>query len=577
MPLWTNAPWWFHASWLLCVLGWITPSAAQPVAPAGAVVVEDRVVLALRAPVGSFSAAERAAIVNGRIERVLGSPGLHPAQLEVRATDADNLLLVTGDFPLLEVTPGDAAAEQSTPAELAERWNRILRERLTEVKPLHKPHRQEHRISFRPLLVVSLLAFAVPLFVSRLRRFRLPVVVGEILVGILIGRSGLGLVHYDSWLQFLAEFGFAFLMFLSGLEIDFNLLRAGSTAETTDAGKHTWRRNPMVLAGVTFGLTLVLALGVSFALSAAGLIRYPWMMMLVLSTTSLGMVVPVLKERGETATRFGQTLLLSALVADFATMLLITLAAGLLSGGTTLRLFLVLLLLGAFAAAVRLGTWAVRSERVLKAVGNLAKGTSQLPVRGSLALMLVFVALSEQLGTEVILGAFLAGVLLSLLLRGGGVELRHKLEAFGFGFFIPVFFIMVGVRFDLRALIARPEGLQLAFWLILGALLIKLGASLPFRWLVSWRETLAGGSLLASRLSLIIAAAEIGLRLGLFSETVHASIICVALVTCLVGPLGFQALMPRQVTPHPETSDPTDLPGPRHLREVRVLTKRTAV
>lgn len=536
---------WWRSVCVLFLLGVIAPAAAQPVASAGAVAVEDRVVITLRAPVGSFSAAERAAIVNGRIERVLASPELRPEQLEVRPAADESLLLVTGDFPLLEVTTADAAVEGVTPAVLADRWGDTLRERLVEIKPLHRPHRAEHRISFLPLLVVALLAFAVPLCVSRLRRFRLPVVVGEILVGIVIGRSGLGLVHYDSWLQFLAEFGFAFLMFLSGLEIDFNLLRPQRALPEQPAGRHSWRQNPVALAGLTFGITLLLALGVSQALAAAGLVRYPWLMMLVLSTTSLGMVVPVLKERGETGTRFGQTLLLSALVADFVTMLLITLAAGFLSRGPSLRLFLVLILLAAFAAAVRLGSWAVRSERFLNAVGHAAKGTAQLPVRGSLALMLIFVALSEQLGTEVILGAFLAGVLLSLLLRGNGVELRHKLEAFGFGFFIPVFFIMVGVRFDLGALFARPEGLQLAFWLVLGALAIKFGAALPFRWLVGWRETLAGGALMASRLSLIIAAAEIGLRLGLFTETIHASVVCVALVTCVLGPLGFQALMPR--------------------------------
>jgi len=549
--------WWLYG----CLLGYLAgavPGFAQPAAPAGAVAVEDRVVITLTAPVGSFSAAERAAIVNGRIERVLASPELHPEQLEVRTAADESLLLVTGEFPLLEVTAADAAVEGVTPAELAARWGDTLRERLVEIKPLHRPHRQAHRLSFLPLLVVALLAFAVPLCVSRFRRFRLPVVVGEILVGIVIGRSGLGLVHYDSWLQFLAEFGFAFLMFLSGLEIDFNLLRPQRPLSEEAAGQHTWRQNPVALAGLTFGITLVLALGVSQALAAVGLVRYPWLMMLVLSTTSLGMVVPVLKERGETGTRFGQTLLLSALVANFVTMLLITLAAGFLSRGPSLRLFLVLILLAAFAAAVRLGSWAVRSERFLNAVGHAAKGTSQLPVRGSLALMLIFVALSEQLGTEVILGAFLAGVLLSLLLRGSGAELRHKLEALGFGFFIPVFFIMVGVRFDLGALVARPEGMQLAAWLILGALAIKLGAALPFRWLVPWRETLAGGALMSSRLSLIIAAAEIGLRLGLFTETIHASVVCVALVTCVAGPMGFQLLMPRPVVPAGDTADTGD-------------------
>lgn len=325
---------------------------------------------------------------------------------------------------------------------------------------------------------------------------------------------------------------------LSGLEVDFNLLQRARAAGETP---HAWRRNPLLIAGLTFGLTLLLAAGFALALARAGVVRHPWMMALLLSTTSLGMVVPVLKEQQATGTRFGQTLLISALVADFVTMFLITFAAGALSHGPSLRLFLVLGLVGVFLAAVRIGSWASRSERVLRAFAGVSR-SAQVGVRGSLALMLVFVALSEQLGAEVILGAFLAGVLLSLLLRGNGTELRHKLEALGFGFFIPVFFIMVGVRFDLAALLARPESWTLALWLLLGAFVIKLVSALPLRWLVSWRETFAGGLLLSSRLSLIIAAAEIGLRLGLFTETVHAAAICVALVTCLVGPLGYQAL-----------------------------------
>ena len=167
-------------------------------------------------------------------------------------------------------------------------------------------------------------------------------------------------------------------------------------------------------------------------------------------------------------------------------------------------------------------------------------------MRGSLFLMLVFVAISAQLGTEVILGAFLAGVLLALFTRDEkSSDLRAKLEAMGFGFFIPIFFVMVGARFDLSALTGSSAGLILAPELIVGAFAIKILAALPFRGLVSWRETLAGGFLISSRLSLIIAAAEIGQRLGLFPEAVYAALIAVALVTAVVGPLGFNLLMPR--------------------------------
>ena len=146
----------------------------------------------------------------------------------------------------------------------------------------------------------------------------------------------------------------------------------------------------------------------------------------------------------------------------------------------------------AFVALLRLGRWLSGHPGIADTFGRLRHATSQVAVRGSLALMLLFVALSETLGTEVILGAFLAGVLLALLSPQDDStgELREKLEALGFGFFIPIFFILVGVRFDLRALAASPQSLTLALLLILSAFAIKMLASLPFRLLVSWRETL---------------------------------------------------------------------------------------
>jgi Kef-type K+ transport system membrane component KefB len=144
--------------------------------------------------------------------------------------------------------------------------------------------------SFLPLLLVVVLAFFVPVLLARFRR--IPVVVGEILAGIIVGPSVLGLVHGDEpTLELLAEIGFAFLMFLSGLEIDFSILFAASKRKQGNG------LSPLLLAGLSFVLTLILALPIGFGLTSAGFVRDPWMMTLILSTTSLGIVVPVLKER----------------------------------------------------------------------------------------------------------------------------------------------------------------------------------------------------------------------------------------------------------------------------------------
>lgn len=510
---------------------------------AGAVVVGDRVAFTLRTGVGSISAAERAGIVNRRIGQILTDPKLAPEALAVVPSDGGPLIALPG-LNLLQVTAADARAEETTPEELADRWNRTLRSTLIQVKPLHRgAEGGHHGVSFMPLLLVSALAFLVPLLAARFRRVPVPVVVGEILVGILIGRSGLNLVTYDSWLQFLAEFGFAFLMFLSGLEVDLDLL-ARSPGDMA-SGRRSWRQNPVAVASIVVGVTLLLSVAVALLLTRMGLLDRPWMMALILATVSLGLVVPTLKERGLTSTSYGQTLLLTALLADFVTMFLITIVAGWVASGPTLRLFLGLLVVVAFAVALRAGRALQRAPQITSVFEGFTHATAQLPLRGSLALMLAFVALSETLGTEVILGAFLAGVLLAIVGGKGSLELHHKLEALGFGFFIPIFFIMVGARFDLGALVASRQGLLLAPLLIAAAFAVKMVGALPFRAMFSWRETLAGGLLIAPGLSLVIAAAEIGRRLGLFSEPLHAALIAVALVTGVGGPLGFQLLLPR--------------------------------
>lgn len=520
--------------------------ANGPEQQAGAVVAGDKVMFSLHAAVASISPTERAAIVNQRVDRILSDKNLSPQDIHTVARPNGNVEIALGDMPIIGVTAQDAEAAGQSAEDLAAAWATRLRETLIEVKPLYRPADKEH-VSFLPLLLVSALAFAVPLLAARLKRFTVPVVVGEILAGIVIGRSGLHLVHYHSSLQFLAEFGFAYLLFLSGLEVNLRALRPEPEAGDSPDGEGTPRARvrPAAVAILVFSLTLALSGVFAGILTWVGLLRQPWLVMLVLSTTSLGLVVPILKERRMVSTRLGQVLLMAALLADFVTMFLITIVTGWIAQGFTLKLFVGLSIFAVFLAAVRIG-FAVQGARRLDHLWEGFKHpTSQTQVRGSLALMLVFVAVAEQLGTEVILGAFLAGVLLSVFGRQIGPSLHEKLETLGYGFFIPIFFIMVGVRFDVLALVTDPHGVLLAVLLVVGAFCIQLGSSLALRLVASWRETVAGGFLLSSRLSLVIATAEIGLRLGLFSEAVHGAIICVALVTCIGGPMGFQMLMPR--------------------------------
>ncbi len=401
-----------------------------------------------------------------------------------------------------------------------------------------------HEFPFLSLLLITGLAATVPLLASRLRRLNVPIVVLEILVGIVIGKSGLDLIEPSPGLEFLAAFGFTFLMFLSGLEVDFvAILNSRRMPGSRPLG------DPLSLGLTVFALTVGGGLVVALGLAQIGLIRNPVIMALILSTTSLGIVVPVLKERNLSGAHYGQSLLVSALVADFATLLLISVAVAAISRDFTLDLLLVLLLLGAFATLARMGQLAARVPGLRRVIDDLSHTTAQIQVRGAFALMVAFIVLAEGVGTEIILGAFLAGAIISLLADREGSQLHMKMEAIGFGFFVPIFFIMVGVSFDLPALLSSPRALLLVPLLLAVAYAIKILAGLLYRLNFSWRETLAAGMLLSSRLSLIVAAAAIALDLGIINEATNSAIILIAIVSCTLSPVLFNRLLPPQVAP----------------------------
>jgi len=392
---------------------------------------------------------------------------------------------------------------------------------------------------FLALLLITGLALIVPILASRFRKVLLPTVVGEIFAGMIIGYSGLNIVHPSQTLTFLAEFGFAYLMFLSGLEVDFNQLLRG-----TGAKKKRSLIQPLPIAGLIFIGTLGLALIFSLVLSQFGFTKSPFLLSLILSTTSLGVVVPVLKERDLLGSTYGQYLLVTATVADFGTLLLLTVVIAVQSHGLTLDLLLIPVLLLIFVLAARsmqrFSTYSF-PQRIMR---ELSSATSQIRIRGAFALMVAWVVLAEALGVELILGAFLAGVIAGLISDPNEDNAQDKLDAIGYGFFIPIFFIMVGVEFKLQALLESPQALLLVPILIIIAFTVKVLPSLLLKLPFSWRESLSGGFLLSSRLSLIIASSAIALSLGLINEAINAAIILLAIFSCTLSPMIFNRILP---------------------------------
>ncbi|KKK36983.1 sodium:proton antiporter [Mesobacillus campisalis] len=392
----------------------------------------------------------------------------------------------------------------------------------------------EHHASITSLLVVIIIALLTPIVLHRFKLNFIPVVVAEIIMGLIIGKSGFDIVHEDMWLETLSTLGFLFLMFLSGLEIDFS---AFSLKKTKDA-KSANQPNTFFISTVVFIGIFFVSLGLSYLFVLAGFIDNAFLMTLIISTISLGVVVPTLKEAHLMKTNIGQIILLVAVIADLVTMILLAVFVSMYDteGGNT---WLLLLLFGAGVVLYFIG----RGFKSRQFVSALATGTTQIGTRAVFTLLIVLVAISETVGAENILGAFLAGVLVSLLTPDQ--ELIHKLDSFGYGFLIPIFFVMIGVGLDIWSLFSDPKLLLLIPLLLIALLISKL---IPVYVLKKWYDTktvLASGFLLTSTLSLVIAAATIGERMGVITPELSGTLILVAVISCVLTPIVFKKLFPR--------------------------------
>ncbi|MCY7578173.1 monovalent cation:proton antiporter family protein [Bacillus pumilus] len=391
--------------------------------------------------------------------------------------------------------------------------------------------------SVSSLVVVIIVAFFTPLLLHRFK-LTIPVVVAEIIMGLIIGKSGLQLVvEHDAWLDTLSMLGFIFLMFLSGLEIDFSSFESKKKARELPNGlkePNTFKAATIVFLGV-FSISFIL----SYAFVLAGFIQNAFLMTLIISTISLGVVVPTLKEEKLMQTNIGQIILLVAVIADLVTMILLAVFSSIYGDGTG-NMWLLLLL---FAAGILLYLFG-RVFKTKSIFQSMSKGTVQIGTRAIFTLIIVLVALSESLGAENILGAFLAGVLVSLL--SPNKELVQQLDSFGYGFLIPIFFVMVGVDLNIWALFKDPTIMIMIPLLFIALLISKL---IPILYLKKWydmKKVIGSGFLLTSTLSLVIAAATIGERLGVIDHKMSGALILVAILTSILTPVWFKALFKKE-------------------------------
>jgi Kef-type K+ transport system membrane component KefB len=393
--------------------------------------------------------------------------------------------------------------------------------------------------------VVGIVSVLVPVILGFVPALTVPGAVLEVIAGIVIGPSVLGWVHIDVAITVLADLGLGMLLFLAGLEIDLARLR-GSLGR---------------LAGMGFAASVVLGIAAGFALTGAGLGGRPLFLAVVLMSTSAGLLLPLLKDAGEEATRFGQLVMAAAALAEVATILLLSLLFSAASRTTASRLAslaIFLCLLGALALAL---SRVRRLEALERLLDRLENRSAQLRVRATLTLALAFGVLAYQFGFASILGAFAAG----LLVRATDLTGPHphpqfelKLQGIGFGFLIPIFFIATGINFDLRALVSHPSALVEVPVFLLALLVVRGLPAVAFVRMFGRRRAVVAGLMEATSLTFVIVATEIGVAARLISTATSASLLAAGLLSAAIFPTVALRLLAQ---PQPQTDPAEPLPA----------------
>ena len=390
-------------------------------------------------------------------------------------------------------------------------------------------------VHFTNLLIVVAAGLLAPLALGFFPRVRLPAIVLEIVLGIVIGPSGLGWVTPDLPVSILALIGLGFLLFLAGLEIDFERLRGGI----------------LKVSAIGFSLSFAIAILLGLGLTAGGFVKSPLFVAIVLCSASLGVVFPVLKDSGNIKGSFGQLVIAAVSFAEFGSIILLSLFFSSMGSTSTAG---TLILLGGFGLVVLLvGLVIAGVEHSMSLVGVLQRlqdTTAQIRVRAAFVLLIGFTALADKVGFETILGAYAAGVLLSLVDRDEAMthrEFRLKLEAVGFGVFIPIFFVSSGVQFDLNALFTSASTVAQVPVFLVAIYLARGLPALVYVRLLGRAQSVIAGVLQSASLPFIVAATQIGLGLGVISRASAAALVAAGLLSVAISPtLGLVLLRRRQ-------------------------------
>ncbi|MDM8277099.1 cation:proton antiporter [Lactobacillus gallinarum] len=380
------------------------------------------------------------------------------------------------------------------------------------------------------LFLVVLLALVIPIFMARFQISNVPTAVAEIIVGIIMGSSGFNLITSTHDLTLLSNLGVILLMFLSGMEIDFDLLqRKNNPKGKSQAGKTV---DPLKTAITAFIGIVIMAFVLAYVLRLTGLFSEVMLAAIILMTVALGVVIATLKEKDILGRPIGQTILLTAVLGEVIPLLLLTIYAS-INGGNAEQLWLIILL---FVAAIFLLR---RFKQPYLWFAKITKSTTQLDIRLAFFLIFALVTVAETVGAENILGAFLAGMVMKLLEPSEAT--KDKLTSIGYGFFIPIFFIMTGVGLNLRSLFAHPSSLMLLPVLVIFLFIAKVPVLLTYVRYFQKKNAFAGGFLTATTITIVLPTLQVARKLHAITSTQSDAFILAAVIVCILSPIVFNS------------------------------------
>ena len=377
-------------------------------------------------------------------------------------------------------------------------------------------------ISFSSLLIVGAVAVAVPLFLGLVPAVKVPAVVLEILGGILVGPTVLGWVHLDVAVRVIADLGLGFLLFMAGFEIDLR----------------RFDRRILILVSRAFILSVMLALLVAYGLQLGGQVRDGLLVGITLVSTSLGVLVPILHDAGQTETIFGRMIMAAGSLAELAPLVLLSVFFSASSKNPGAELGLLAGFVGLTAVIVvvtqRVRVWGPLRE----VVHRLENTSSQLRVRLAITFALAFSVVAEHFGLATILGAFLAGVIVRRTdeTPASQEEFQGKLEAIGFGFLIPVFFVSTGAGLDITALFHSTRAIILVPVFLVALLLVRGLPALLYVRVVGRTHAIAAGFMQATSLTFIVVATVIGVQTGHQRTSTAAALVVAGLLSVVIYP-----------------------------------------